>query len=217
MKKVSKFLALVLVLAMLTMLAGCGSLKKTVQGDWLSDRMDFTDAFMEGLGEDEEALEILEFCDFGKVEMAFVATFNDDDTVVLKVEPASFEAAMEGVKAAMVTGLKPYFENLLTEAFAESELELDEALEIMDYEDLDAYIEDMLGGSISDFVEEMYSAEAVQEMADSMTRTGTYTVEKGSITINVEGEEESVIYTKANDSLTFLEEDGDLVFSRVKG
>jgi len=217
MKKASKLLALLLALAMMTMLTGCGSLKKTVQGDWLSESIDITGTFMQDVGDDEEAKELLTYCDFGKLEVAMLATFNEDDTVVVTVEPGSFHDAMDGVKSALVNGLGGYFEALLTEAFSEAGLTLEEALEIMDYEDLDSYIIDCLGGTIAEYVETEYSEEYLNEMAESFTKTGTYTVEKGSLLVTLDGEQESVIYNKSDDSLTFCETDGDITFSRVKG
>lgn len=162
MKKVmSMLMVVVLVLAMMTMFAGCGNDADKLVGTWTSE-VDMTQIINEELAADPTLAGFFTINDF---RIVMIMTFNEDGTYCSTVDAESVTTAMEGLLDDMETGIV---------AMLQAEL---------DASGLDMSVEDMLamsGMSLEDLMAEMKSAleneGIVEQVTAEATMEGNYEV-----------------------------------------
>ena len=162
MKKVmSMLMVVVLVLAMMTMFAGCGNDADKLVGTWTSE-VDMTQIINEELAADPTLAGFFTINDF---RIVMIMTFNEDGTYCSTVDAESVTTAMEGLLDDMETGIV---------AMLQAEL---------DASGLDMSVEDMLamsGMSMEDLMAEMKIAleneGIVEQVTAEATMEGNYEV-----------------------------------------
>lgn len=193
-KNVSIILSVLVVLALMLSLTGCGEQKKFV-GSWEAT-IDLTDFINQGIAEDEEMAEYLEMEEFALV---MKVTFKEDGTYKMYVDEKSAEKAFESAKKDFKQGMNEYFEDYIDSM--ELGLTVDEVLESSGV-DMDSLVEEAFG-------EELYNS-LVKEMASE----GNFEAKDGKLYLsdgldNDIDEDEYDTYEISNNELKLIESFGD--------
>ena len=193
-KNMSIILSVLLVLALMLSLTGCGEQKKFV-GSWEAT-IDLTDFINQGIAEDEEMAEYLEMEEFALV---MKVTFKEDGTYKMYVDEKSAEKAFESAKKDFKQGMNEYFEDYIDSTGLG--LTVDEVLESSGV-DMDSLVEEAFG-------EELYNS-LVKEMASE----GKFEAKDGKLYLsdgldNDIDEDEYDTYEISNNELKLIESFGD--------
>lgn len=147
-KNMTKVLSVVLVLAMVLMLGGCGaSDKDALLGTWQA-KLDMTDLFNESLlaGTGEEMGAYMKVEDF---TLTVNLTFNSDDTYAMVLDETALDATVAGLRSDLQAGLEQYFADYIAAAGMEMS------------------VEDMLAASNTS-MEELMDQIVTQELIDTL-------------------------------------------------
>lgn len=168
MKKVSKVTVVMLVLAMVFSLCGCGNAAKKLYGTWSMD-VDMGETISSDMGE--------EFADFESVlDVKMLMTFNEDGTFEMTVDKDSFIESFNGWLDDFIA----YSVDMTYTQFADMGVEKADA---------DAMIEEQFGGTMEEYLREMMESQLDAEtMADEMATEGVWEV-KGDKLYTNEGSE----------------------------
>jgi len=166
MKK--RFLALLLVIAMILSMAGCssGDTKKLV-GKWRCE-IDMTDYLMETLMEDSQ--EIAEYIALDDVVIVYYADFKDNATACMYADEYQIAQTFEHLEDNLVDALGQYMVDLFYEQTG-MYMTLDEILELS-------------GVSEQELRNSLGFDQIVQELCDGLYMEGKYKAENGKLHIS---------------------------------
>ncbi len=179
MKKIKIAAALIVCVAMLLALAGCGGDAAKFPGTWRTGPMDFTAAFNKGC---EEALseEDANYFHVDEFKFSFVFTF-EDGKYTLKPNADSLGTAIDGLKEQLKGGVEAMYIDLAQK----NNLSIEDVLTANNYESLDALVQETL--------DEMDLSAIADELIKDATFSGIYTALLGKLILN--GEDNEVIAT----------------------
>lgn len=169
MKKISKVTVVMLVLAMVLSLCGCGgNATKKLYGTW-SLNMDMGETISSEMGE--------EFADFeSTLDVKLLFTFNEDGTFEMKVDKDSFVESFNGWLDDFIA----YSVDMTYAQFADMGVEKADA---------DAMIEEQFGGTMEDYLREMMEAQLDAEaLAGEMSTDGIWEVKGDKLYMSEEDE-----------------------------
>ncbi len=163
MKKTSKLVALLLVLAMVLSLTACGNPAKNLYGTWSSE-FDLSEALAQEMGD--------EFADFD-APFAFTIyfDFNEDGTCKMYVDQDEFSADM----TTWIDELVAYAVDMMYDTFEQQGVDKDTA---------DSLLQEQFGMSIDEYMKSMI-AESIdlESMAADFETTGVYEVKGNKLYI----------------------------------
>lgn len=191
MKKISKVTVVMLVLAMVMSLCGCGNAAKKLYGTW-GMSVDMGETIASEMGE--------EFADFESVlDVKLFFIFNEDGTVEVKADKETFVENFNGWMDDFIA----YSVAMTYEQFADMGVEKADA---------DAMIEEQFGGTMEDYLREMLAAQLDAEaLADEMTVNGFWEVKDDKLYMSEEeefGENEYNPFSISGDELTINAPEG---------
>ncbi|MBQ8237272.1 MAG: hypothetical protein IJZ39_03885 [Oscillospiraceae bacterium] len=160
-KHAAKLLAVLLVLAMALTMTACGSDHDKIVGVWETE-VEFADVFNNTLGNAENA----EYLKVDSLKLKMILTFAADDTYSMVADPASVEAAMDGLKESLWAGMERYLVDTI--AATGLNLEIGDILEMLNT-NMDALIGDVL------------TPELIAEVTQIMAAEGRYLAEEGRL------------------------------------
>lgn len=186
-RKWTGFAAVVLVLALVLTLGGCGaSEKETLLGTWKGET-DITDLVNRSLtaGVDEE---LAGFLTFDNVTLVVVLTFREDDSFSMALDETALETTVEQMKADFAGGMEQF---LVKRAAAEGkEASLEEILDSMDT-------------TMEELVNEAITSDLVNTLAAGIAREGAFRAENGTLYLSgEEGKEIPQSYALKGGTLT---------------
>ena len=171
MKKVSKMLAVLLVLVMALTICGCGGSDsgKDLVGTWSLD-YDLADMLAGEMGD--------EYADFNApLIMTICFEFKDDKTFTMYGEPESF-------KANFSTWLDEFL------AFSTEMMYTEFSNQGLDKDAADAAFEETYGSSITDYLRQTFESELdVDSLLTEMTTNGKYDTSGDKLYMSEEGQE----------------------------
>lgn len=169
MKKFSKLVAVVMVLAMVFSLCGCGNPAKKLYGSWGLD-CDFSKMLSEEMGE--------EYADFScAFPMTILFNFNEDGTFIMSVDKDSFSASLDKWFAEFIT----YNVDLMYAEFEKQGVDKATA---------DEQIQTQFGCSIDEYMTQLIKESVdVDAMADEMAKDGTFVVKGKELFMAETGED----------------------------
>ncbi|HKM34289.1 MAG TPA: hypothetical protein VJY54_06065 [Lachnospiraceae bacterium] len=186
MKKFSKLVAVVMVLAMVFSLCGCGNPAKKLYGSW-GLNCDFSEMLSKELGED--------YADFScAFPMTILFNFNEDGTFLMSVNKDSFSESLDKWFAEFIT----YNVDILYAEFEKQGIDKATA---------DEQIQAQFGCSIEEYMTQLIEESVdVDSMADEMTKDGNFVVKGNQLYIAETGEEMDSVtgnpYKITTDTLT---------------
>lgn len=192
-KNIIKLVSVIMVVAMLFLLGGCGaSAKDKLLGTW-ETTVDMTEMMNEQMALEEEMADYFEFSSFS---IKASITFNEDDTYSISVDKASVESALETMKSDMETGLTKYFEAMLDEA-GMTDLSVDDLLGSMN-----TSMEAMLDELFNEAMEQ-------EELFSELEQEGKFKAAEGKLYLSDSleyevDEKEYENYTLEGDTLTLV-------------
>ncbi len=193
-----KLLAQILSAVLLVgVLAGCGgSGEKTASGDGLEgvwraemDRSDVVNQYLAGSG-------MGEFVNISEFSAACALEVKDDGTYAMTVDKDALAASLKDVAGQVKDGAIAYMEKMFRDQGLE--FNVDEA---------------MAGVDIDGMVNQIFSEEAVNSMADSVALAGRYKVEEGKLYLSDSLDKEPggcVSFVLNGDALTLDKGDGEV-------
>lgn len=190
-------------------------------GNWISDDIDVTDIFVTAFNSalnPDSADAIMSDVDLGTVTMILTIEVPDKGSFYLKVDAQSLDATVDNVLAAFQVGFTKWVEDIYTELAAENNMTLDELMAYCEVDSLEALFEMDNGVSLDDFLGTYFPKDQFIAIIDSVSSSGTYTVEDGVVKLTIASETETVIYDGEADTITMDGEDlsdGDVVFHRA--
>ena len=190
-------------------------------GNWISDDIDVTDIFVTAFNSalnPDSADAIMSDVDLGTVTMILTIEVTDKGSFYLKVDAQSLDATVDNVLAAFQVGFTKWVEDIYTELAAENNMTLDELMAYCEVDSLEALFEMDNGVSLDDFLGTYFPKDQFIAIIDSVSSSGTYTVEDGVVKLTIASETETVIYDGEADTITMDGEDlsdGDVVFHRA--
>lgn len=197
MKKfATRVLSLVMILAMLFVLGGCGgSDADKLVGTWTT-ALDLTELLNDEIAAGDETMAAyVQVKDF---TLNMTVTFKEDGTYTMGIDEASMTAAMEGVLAALKDGMYDYFEDVLAEA------------------GLNMTVDELLaesGISMDELMDEAFSEAMKEDMFGDLSSQGNFEVKDGKLFLS-DGLDYAVdetiyeVYTLKGNTLTFEESVG---------
>lgn len=192
MKKVSKLMAMLLVLAMTLSLCGCGDLAKKLYGTW-GMKYDMADMIAQEMGED--------FADFeSSLKMTLLFDFNEDGTFKMYVKEEEFVESLDGWQKDFIT----YSMDVMYDMFAEQGVEKEEA---------DSLIESQYGYTMEEYMLELLATAIDGEaMVAEMETNGTFELKGDKLYMAEEGQEMDIskwdVITIEGDTLTMNAPEG---------
>lgn len=158
MKRMRKAAALLMVLAMVFALAGCG--KSDVVGTWQAD-LDMTDLLAESVDAAMGDMDI-SFRDYvDAFNVRIITEFKEDGTYVQTADEAAFNAVMAALRPAIIEFYYDYLVYAFAESFAQmgatEDLSSREALEAFMGMNLDEAIQETMNMSMEDVVDMVLS------------------------------------------------------------
>lgn len=173
-KTVSIIMSMLLVVTMMTALAGCGSDTDRIVGKW-ETTLDLGAMFDESLKSDSDMAEMADTITFHSVDAKVVFDFKDDGTYTLEWDEDSSKTALESIKSDLKAGLGTY----ITDMFSDDELGMsaEEAME-------------MMGMSMDEMIDELLNEMDVESMLDELNSKGKYKIEDGKLYMTSEESEE---------------------------
>lgn len=190
-------------------------------GNWVSDDIDVTDIFVTAFNSalnPDSADAIMADVDLGTVTMIITIEVTDNGNFYLKVDGQSLDATVDKVLAAFQVGFTKWVEDTYTELAADNGMTLDELLAYCEVDSLEALFEMNNNVSIEDFLATYFPKDQFIAIIDSVSSSGTYTVEDGVVKLAIASETETVIYDGEADTITMDGDglsDGDVVFHRA--
>ena len=156
--------------------------------------------------------------DLGTVTMIITIEVTDTGSFYLKVDGQSLDATVDKVLAAFQVGFTKWVEDVYTELAADNNMTLDELQAYCEVDSLEALFEMDNSVSIEDFLATYFPKDQFIAIIDSVSSSGTYTVEDGVVKLTIASETETVIYDGEADTITMDGDglsDGDVVFHRA--
>ena len=176
-----KILSLTLAaLLLVALLAGCGGAgggaaeEKGITGSWAAD-VDMTEYLNKLLGEEEELSQYLTLENF---TIKLLAEFKDDGTYTMACDPASADAAMDGLKEQTKDAMLRYMQDMIDES------------------GMDTTVEDLLaesGMTMDDLMAEMDEAYSAEDLVGDLNMEGKYVYEEGKLALSNSLDEEADI------------------------
>ena len=163
MKNAKLFSCLLVLIMLLSLLAGCGkSGADAIVGTWEStvDMSKIINDFME---EDPDMAEYIHFEDF---KMLFRYTFREDGTYEKTVDKAVLKESMKGVQATFAEGMRRYLEDSFEEMGFDGTVE--------------DYMES-LGLTMEELAEAAFGDDMVESMVSEITTQGNYRLKDGKL------------------------------------
>lgn len=197
-------LALLLSLLMLTGLIGCASAEDPIVGTWVTV-IDMTDTMNETIAGQAAA----PFIEFRDLSVSMNATFHEDGTYSMEVDPESVSVLEDAYQDQIKDGMMDYLEDEMSKMWNGMTLDTYLALSGMTREEAMDMITDGAFGSGS----------AVENL-DRLYAEGNYKTENGRISMSNSLDEPASAtsyaeYTLEGDSLTIIENGISVVFERV--
>lgn len=184
MKKLSKVVALLLVLAMAFSLCACGNSAKKLYGTWSTD-IDLTEALAEEMGDD--------FADFdAEFGITLYMDFNEDGTVKAYIDEDEFAADMDVWMQELV-------------AFAVEMMYAEFENQGVDRESADALLEEQFGMPLDQYMlEMMQDSMDIESMASEMESNGVFEAKGNKLYIAEDEIDKNTydIFTVEGDTLT---------------
>lgn len=188
-KRIAVLLCLVMVFSMC--LCACSNEKDAILGSWKGS-MDMADIVNNETAAGDP--EMAEYMKLDKFELAFIMTFNEDDTFSMVVDEAALETEVDAVADKMVAGMMEYMVAMLAEQGLEMTAEEVMAMSGLTVEDLKAEflasidLDEMFGevntyGKFKVKDGRLYTSDSVDAEADPLVYE-LYTIEGNSLTID---------------------------------
>lgn len=179
-KSIIYCISVVMVLVM-TLLAGCGSKGGTLLGSWESD-IDIADSIKQSMeqtdgemAKDAVTEEMLEYINIDSCYIKLIYTFNDDGTYKSYVDEEKAKESIESVKDNVASGIRKYLEDYIKSSGLS--ISVDELLE-------------QSGISIDELVNEAFGDENIQSIIDSAASEGKYEARDGKLYMSESLDEE---------------------------
>lgn len=160
-KSISLVISVLLILALMLSLTGCGEQKKFV-GSWEAT-IDMTDFINQGIAEDEEMAEYLKIKEF---ELVMKMTFKDDGTYKAYIDEKELEKTFESAKEDFKEGMNKYFEDYIDSMGLG--LTVDEVLKES-------------GVDMDSLMEEAFGDELYKSLTDELASEGNFEAKDGKL------------------------------------
>lgn len=177
-RSISKVLSIVLMLALVLTLAGCGEQSKFV-GKWEA-KLDLSDLMNKQMGENAAMADYIKIDDF---IMVLELEFEDDGTYKMSVDEDEFADSIDSIKDDLKDGLTDYFEDYIKGMGVQMS------------------VEDVLkqsGTDLDTLVEDALSEETIEGITGEMEKEGNYEVKDGKLFLS-DGKDKDIdedVYTK---------------------
>ncbi len=192
-KRLSGFLAVVLLLTMVLSMTGCGE-EKALVGTW-EGKMDMTEALNNELANaDPEMGEYMKVENF-EITLRFV--FGEDGSFKMEADKDSCEAAFQGMREPLEKGIRAYFEKMIKDAGL-GDMTIDEVLATQ-------------GMTLDAVIDSAMEAMDTSEFVDSMKQECKYRLD-GDKLYTYEGVVDKDVYILIElngDTMTLKESHGD--------
>ena len=192
-------------------------LEAKLVGKWVSGNVDIAEtvqAVFDALSGSMDVAALTANCSFDDCVLVFKAEFTDSGTFILGYDSAAF---VDPFIAALKDGFQITMEDTLRQSLADNGVSMEEAEAYYGTSDIDEMFAAEAGITIGDYFDTLISRDALISIYDSMSFTGAYNVEGGSITLTFGTESENAAYDSGSDTITISGEElsgGSISFTR---
>lgn len=179
-------------------------LVEKVVGEWTSDEIDATAAFMSGFNEGmpDFGVDPTEYFNNITFKIRMDCSLKEDGTITLGPNSDSLHASIEGLKDVVCNDLILFLQDILTLQAEESGVTLQQVFEILGAENIEELIEMSLGMSIDKYFDEAIASSAME--FENLESEGKYSVRHGKIIITADdGTSDNGDYDLDADTITF--------------
>ena len=180
MKRMRKAAALLMVLAMVFALAGCG--KSDVVGTWHRE-LDLTEALYKEIDQIHSNIDVKDYVDSFKFE--FIYEFKDNGTFTCQIDEAAFDNMLAEYKLEMKAFYTDYVIYYYSDMFAQmgvtEDLSTQKALEAYMGITFEEIYQIIFGMSLDEFIDSSLSVLNIEMMTSLFTEEGKYKTSDGKL------------------------------------